>query len=251
MYRAAASGALLALVAGLAWPAPAASQLSVGPAVLPLRSADTAVTAVFTVRNEGDHPLELRVVPSDFDQAASGEHHFQPFGSAAHSCAGHWQVFPEELALAGGEQADVRLRLDAGAPTCWGIVFVRHLPTSSGTRAGFEAGVKVYVTAPGAKAALQVSRLTVEPLGDSLRVTVATGNAGDAAVRADGRVELRSLAGTTLARSAIPPYSLLPDHTRTMSIVTRRFPAGHYVAVAVIDSGDDYLVGGQTAFAVP
>lgn len=247
--------ALLACVTAL----PARAQFSAQPAILSLSSTDSATTTV-TVRNESTEEQQYRFVPYDFDQDAEGGHAFMPPGRNARSCAARLSVFPSGATLLPGERQEIRVRL-AGAPAaCWSVLFIQRVQRDAerGIHPGEQIAIKIYGFPPDARRAAEVTRVSAH--ADSATSTGAAGavveldirNTGEAPLRPQGSVELRTLGGQVVTSVAVDAFSVLPGHTRHMTVVARApLARGEYVAVPVLDVGADYLVGGQGRLQVP
>lgn len=249
---------LVTLVAGTAGPAHA--QFSAEPAILSLSPADSAVIATVTVRNESRAEQQYRFIPYDFDQDANGGHAFMPPGRNPSSCAARLSVFPSGATLLPGERQEIRVRLAAGPTACWSVLFVQLVQhdATRGIHPGEQIAIKVYGFPPDARRAAEVTSVTAhaDSLGaDGARAAVVEldiRNTGDAPLRPQGTLELRTLTGEVVSAVGVDAFSLLPGHTRHMTVVAHApLARGEYVAVPVLDVGADYLVGGQGRLTVP
>lgn len=247
---------LLACVLSL----PAGAQFSAQPAILSLSPTDSVTTATVTVRNESTAEQQYRFVPYDFDQDAEGGHAFMPPGRNARSCAARLSVFPSGTTLLPGERQEIRVRLASAPTACWSVLFIQRVQRDAerGIRPGEQIAIKIYGFPPDARRAAEVTRVSAR--ADSTTSNGAAGavveldirNTGEAPLRPQGTVEVRTLGGQLVAAVGVDAFSVLPGHTRHMTVVAHAPLAhGEYVAVPVLDVGADYLVGGQGRLQVP
>jgi hypothetical protein len=252
--------ALLALpgIVGMGRPSPAHGQFSVSPVILPIASSPDPTEATVMVRNNGTSPLQLRVVTADFDQALDGSHSTYAAGSHDRSCADRLEIVPDGLSVPAGVTQPVTLRLHPDAEpdsTCWSLVFIeKPPPEGTGPRAGLRIGVKVYgLAAEGGETAeitaASVSEADGESGGRSLEFTVHNPDAWP--VLARGTVELRDFEGSPRSQVAVEAFSVLPEHDRTVTVpLEADLAPGRYLAIPVLEYGDDGLMGAQVAFRV-
>ena len=143
--RCGAFGALVLGLAALAYATPAAAQFSAQPVILELRTADSASTTTFSVRNEGEAPLQLRIYAGDFDQPADGGHVFMEPGTHPRSCVERLRFFPDDIQLDPMQAGEVRVRMEPGDSTCWSMVFVQSVSRAeTGIQIAQRIGIKVY-----------------------------------------------------------------------------------------------------------
>lgn len=252
--------ALLALpgIVGMAWPVAAFGQFSVSPVILPIAHSPEATEATVMVRNNGASPLQLRIFAADFDQALDGSHSTFLAGSHDHSCADRLEIVPDGLSVAAGVTQPVTFRLLPGVDpdsTCWSLVFIeKPPPEGTGPRAGLRIGVKVYgLSARGGESAqitaASVSSGTGKVDGRMLEFTV--DNPDDWPVLARGTVEVRDFDGAPHGMVEVEAFSVLPDHERTLRVpLEAPLTPGRYLAIPVLEYGDDGLMGAQVAFRV-
>lgn len=229
---------------------PAHAQFSALPGVVHLGADAAPDGTVVQVRNEGDRVLQLRMYLSDYDQAESGEYALRAPGSGPGSCAGRLSFFPDNAVLGPGERQEVQVRVEPGA-ACWALLFVESAPEGAGqVRVANRIGVRV-LNSPAALERDGVVEEVAAAQADSLAVDVLFRNTGAAAVELRGTVEIRDLAGATIATAPVGPLGVLPAHARRFRTVLPPLPAGDYLAVPILEFGADWLAGGQTLFRVP
>lgn len=232
---------------------PAAGQFSAQPVILELRPASEVATARFSVRNESEGPLQLRMYAADFDQPEGGGHEFMEPGEHPRSCVSRLQFYPDNLSLEAGATGEVEVRMRPGGATCWSLVFVQSTTRSAtGIRVAQRIGVKVYGVSPRAHAEGEIRTARVEDdVEGGRRLWIEFANTGDRPLRPEGEVEIRSDAGVLLAVVPFAPFSVLPGRvTAATAMLDLPLEAGRYLAIPVLDFGGDYLAGGQAAFEI-
>jgi hypothetical protein len=219
--------------------APAAGQAVVSPLVV--ESSPSAIT----IANTGMQPLRLLMEPMDFDQDANGRTRFGAVGSSAHSCGDRLRLgeAPTQIPARGEVRIPVSVEPDGGP--CWGAVMVR---ISTGFAAAGRIGVKVYSLPAGAARTAEVS--SVRLARDSIHVEII--NTGPTPVRPRGRVEVRTLQGTTVATREIEAFGIHPGIRRSVALpLDPRVPAGPHVVLAIFDIGARDLLAGEVRIDVP
>lgn len=250
--------ALVALpgIVGLTRPVAALGQFSVSPVILPVPHSPETSEATLLVRNNGTSPLQLRVFAADFDQRLDGSHETLPAGSHERSCSHRLDIAPDGLSVPAGASQPVTLRLRPGVEgdsTCWSLVFIeKPPPEGAGPRAGLRIGVKVYGLSSSSTEAAEITAASVDSgqgAARSLEFTVRNPDAWP--VLARGTVELRDFDGKQHATVAVESFSVLPGHDRVVRVpLEADLPPGRYLAIPVLDYGEDGLVGAQVAFRV-
>lgn len=252
--RALPSPSVLLAALALVVTAPAASeaQFSVRP-VIHHYPAGSAATRELTVKNEADVTRQLRIYVADFDRDRAGEHSFLAAGEHERSCAGRMEVFPDQLVLDPGEAADVRITMQPAARTCWSVVFAETVEGSEkGVRIGRRIGAKVFGHGHGAEEDVSVDAVEASPAGDSVDVRFTVENTGGLPVRPEGTVEVRTVTGEVVGRRSLRPFGVLPGHGREVQVtVPASLGSERYLAVPILDTGGDHLIGGQASFRVP
>lgn len=243
---------LAALALVVAAPVASEAQFSVRP-VIHHYPAGSAATREVTVKNEADVTRQLRIYVADFDRDRDGEHSFLPAGEHERSCAGRMEVFPDQLVLDPGEAADVRITMQPAARTCWSVVFAETVEGGEeGVRVGRRIGAKVFGHGHGADEDVTVDAVEATPAGDSVEVRFTVENTGGLPVRPAGTVEIRTVTGKVVGRRELRPFGVLPGHGRDVRVtVPASLDPERYLAVPILDTGADHLIGGQGSFRVP
>jgi hypothetical protein len=241
-----------ALIVLLLAPAGAAAQFAVHPVLVDLDATSRVGTETVTVENQGGDPLEVVVYLSDYERTAEGDHVYVAFGEHENTCAGRLEAFPDQLSLAPGERGEIRLRLQPGSGTCWGMVFVeKRTRAPSGIMVAQRIGVKVLTESPGLAREGRVLGMAVDTTAEPAAL-VAFANEGGGSLNVRGEVEVRDLAGEIVGVVAVEPFQVLPGRQRRVRVpldgVT--LEPGRYILVAILDFGADYLAGGQAMLEV-
>lgn len=234
--------------------APAAAQFSAQPVIVEMRPGDESAWSTFAVRNEADELLQLRIYAADFDQTEDGSHRYMEPGTHPHSCGDRLRYHPDDLLLDEHESADVRVRMEPGASTCWSMIFVQSVRRSeTGMRIAQRIGIKVYGLGDAGRVEGEIASVAViaEPGAAGRSAIIDFVNRGDGPVRPEGGIELRTENGEVVAVVPVAPFSVLPGRVRRTTIpLDTALPPGRYLAIPVLDFGGDYLAGGQAAFRV-
>lgn len=239
--------ATLSLVSGAA---PATAQISVSPVIMQIASEAQPVNRAISVTNSGSAPLSLRFYAGDFEQEERGENLFAELGAFRHSCHDRIRVYPDGASVLPGETQSVRVDMEAGTEPCWSAVFVETTGlTAEGTLVRQRIAVKVYGVRPDARAEGEVTGVAMKVGDEGQSIVVTFRNLGEAPLRPEGKLEIRSFTGEVVATAQIEAFSVLPGRDRIVEIPMPGVPSiGEYVAVPVLDFGGTYLVGGQVAF---
>lgn len=226
----------------------AAAQLYVSPVIVEIPVDGVATYRTLTVTNAGAAPASVRFYVGDFDQEQSGEHRFSEPGMLPGSCARRIRVYPDGASLLPGETQSVRVDMEPDEVTCWSAVFVETAGmTAGGALVRQRVAAKVYGVPPTARREGEVIRVSLHESARTLGVTFR--NTGDAPLRPDGELEIRSFTGERVATVPIEAFSVLPGHERTLELPLPRIErAGEYLAIPILDFGGPYLAGGQLAF---
>lgn len=244
---------IIGLLAGLACllPSPVAGQFAVYPVQVQLEAEDRVATRAITVDNRSPEQLDVTVYLNDYDRAAAGEHSYLPLGEHGHSCAGRLEAFPDQLSLAPDETGEIRIRLEPGAGTCWGVVFVeKRTPTPSGVMVAQRIGVKVLAQADGLAREGQVLAVQADTTSEPAAF-IAFQNDGRGVLEVSGEIEVRTPAGEIVAVTDVESFKVLPGHRRRIRApMDVTLEPGRYLLVAILDFGADYLAGGQAMMEV-
>jgi len=230
----------------------------VSPVILPISYTTESSEATVMVRNNGSEAMQLRVFVADFDQRLDGGHETFPAGTHERSCAGRLEIVPDALSVPAGVTQPVTVRMRPGTQpdsTCWSLVFIeKPPPEGSGYRAGLRIGVKVYgLSATGSETAeitaASVAATAGSPASLTLRFTV--DNPDSWPILARGTVEVRDFGGRSRGTVEVESFSVLPEHERTVQVPFEAdLSPGRYLAIPVLEYGDDGLMGAQVAFRV-
>jgi hypothetical protein len=231
-----------------AHPAVVAGQFAVYPVVLTLETGSEPVFTSFTVENHAGSALELSIYASDYDRAGDESHAYIHFGEHEHSCAGRLEAVPAQIGVPAGERAEVRLRLDAGPETCWGMIFVEHrAPGALGVTVAQRIAVKVIGQPAGLARSGAVLGLAQDTTAEPA-VRIAFENQGPGVLLPRGELEIHTLEGEVVGVVPVAPFKVLPQRRRILRVPLNgmELPPGRYVAVGIVDFHGDYLAGGQT-----
>jgi P pilus assembly chaperone PapD len=263
-------------VIGLLLPAVAAGQVAVEDLEvhLRLRGAGEAVTQVIPIKNEQDRPQQVRISLGDWYRDSVGRNVFVAAGTTPGSCGERVQVFPTNLQIAAGATEMVRVAYTPMAtdPGCWSVVFIetvsppRAAPTGQGSHLTVEirTGVKVYVHRPDATIDGTVESAEVgffwrraDPRGssrDTVQVREAVvrfANTGTGHLRVRTVLELRDSNAALVRSGDGPEYYVTPGAVVNMHFVIPALPPGDYVAIILLDYGDDEISAAQIDFRIP
>ncbi len=249
--------ALLALSGLFAFASPEANaQFSVTPTILSVEPSQTDVGSLVRVRNEGSSTLSMRVYTKDFDQDSLGTHSLTTPGTSANGCGNRISLVPAAFELPPGQDqlVSIRLQSDSGEPaTCWSLVFIESPPPADqvGIRVGARIGVKLFGLAEGGTREGVIENADVEDLGNEQVIRLKLANRGSWPLLARGSVEIVDLDGVSAATARIERTTVLPSRTRMIEVpLDSPLEPGRYVAVSLIDLGDEELIGAQVAFRV-
>lgn len=254
--------------------APLRAQLTVDQLEITISpSANGRVMSSFIVRNGGKKPMQATVTREDWDRAENGDNRFVPSGSTGKSCGATLNFFPTTFRLEPGASQIVRLAADAAnspPKECWDIFFVEELaqhwnPTRSGLRYIFRTGVKVYVAPTGLKRDASIIDMSMSSESSRLasqsttsasppakqRIAIQFRNSGQVHLAAKGRIEFRRLDNSIAMQIPIAEFPTLPGALRRIELeVPPTFPAGSYIALALIDFGGAEIAAGQLELTI-
>jgi len=233
---------------------PLAAQFAVSPVIVQLPHDPAGATTLLRIDNEGEDVMQFRVYAADFDQDRFGDHRFAAAGTLPRSCAARMHFAPDALTVPAGSGSVVRVGLDPGTdPTCWSMLFVEAPAAGTGAvRINQRIGVKVYGLGPEPGADGELVSASVQPAGDSVKVSFAFRNPGDWPLRPSGAVEIRDAGGAVVTTATVPAFSVLPGHERLLHVDLPLESArpGRYLAVPILDFGADHLAGAQVDFRI-
>ena len=237
----------------LSTPGAAAAQFAVYPVSLELEATGRVAARSVTVENQGSETLEVRIYPSDYDRAPSGDHRYVRFGEHERSCSGRLETFPDQLALGPGERGEIRIRMQPGSAVCWGIVFVeKRTVAPTGLTMAQRIGVKVLAEPDGLPREGRVLGVAADTTSEPAAL-VAFENQGQAVLDITGEVEVRDMTGEVVGVAEAEPFQVLPGRQRRVRVPLDgvALGPGRYVLVAILDLGAEYLAGGQALLEVP
>lgn len=249
-------GGLVAAGAILLVPRTTAAQVAVSPAIVHFDFSSTddgSATRTLRVHNRSDSTVRVRLYQRDFRQLRDGTHRFSEAGSTRHACAPITRVLPSQLRIEPGERSSVRVRMNSVESTCWGVVFAEPVPRErSRVTVKKRVGVKIYGLPPGGSGPRgRIEDVSVSVEADSLTAQLTVTNTGRVPLRPRGRLELRDVDGTVIARREMLPFSVLPRSERRVTVRAPRVSSpGTYLAVPVLALEDGTLLGGQEPFTV-
>jgi hypothetical protein len=249
-----AARVVLVLVASLVGATSLRAQVAVSPATVTLQDTADAATSI-VVRNEGTTVVQLKVYAGDFDQNADGSHAFTDLRSHASSCADRLEFGPGALTLQPGAVGSVTVRLAGGGATCWSMIWLESaMPATGGVHVAQRVGVKVHAATGSAQPMARFLDVFVPDETSSARggITLSLENDGTLPLRPEGRIEIRTFAGETVAEVPVLAFSLLPGRIRDLLVPfdTSALPAGDYLAIPILDIGAPSLLAAQREFTV-
>lgn len=240
-------------VYALAWqlallaPAGLSAQFAVHPVLVDLEATSRVGQETVTVENQGAETLEVQVYLSDYDRTPSGDHRYLAFGDHSNSCAGRLEAFPDQISLAAGERGEIRLQLQPGAGTCWGIVFVeKRSRAASGITVAQRIGVKVMAEPHDLVREGRVVGMAADTTAEPAAMLTFE-NEGSGSLTVWGEVEIRDVASEVVGVVTVEPFQVLPGRQRWIRtpLTGVTLEPGAYLMVAILDFGAEYLAGGQ------
>ena len=222
-------------------------------------------TATFRVMNDGTETIRILVSIADWNRNLKGENQFfeeeTEKGSIARSCADWLTVSPPQLDIKPGQIREINVYVAVPPEiegTYWAIVFVEGSPSpavAKGTQVSVipRFGVKIYETPPGtARKSGKVSQMKLIET-NPLKMEMIFQNTGNVDLKAEGRLEIRDVTGSTIREILIEKFPILPGAKRLLEIEDKEKPplsTGSYQTLGIIDYGDENLVAGQLIFEI-
>jgi P pilus assembly chaperone PapD len=256
---------VLALLGFLAAPRSASAQLSVDELEVFLRPGTSGqTTGVIRVTNDTDKAVQAMLEVQDWNRDEGGANHFHPLGSTKGTCRDKVKVFPASLRIDAHRTEPVRITYEGDAAgSCWAIVFLQtnEPPKASSTQSQItyviRTGVKVYVEPETAKREGDVDSVSVVQLNasptDSTKVpgvSVLFHNTGQAHLKPNGAVEVRSADNQVVAKMDISEFPIAPGDTRRINLALPNIKPGRYIALALLDYGGTEIAAGQLEFEI-
>jgi hypothetical protein len=237
---------------------------------LEVRAGETGATVV-TIKNTGQRSLTLKLYLCDSEYSPDWQEADRPAASLERSCASWIRLEEGLLEIGPGEVRRVALGMDvpgSAGGSYWTKLYIEEISTPEGVRRQMAGrtyrvfmkqrmGIRIWEDVPGTaiRDAL-VSEVAVRPgeAAGSRSIGVRVENAGNAVLRCQGRVELRTSAGAvaeTLSLGSKGEFLLFPGGRRNLAAASAlRLPPGTYTALAVVDFGGDHLVAGEDVFRI-
>ncbi len=252
--------------------APLSAGFSVAPLMLEFTTEPLQTdTAVVQIRNNDDAPLRLKLYQKDFVMQRNGEESELDPGVVPRGCSAWVSLNPSGiLELKPGEAREVRITMttpQSSFGTYWSKFFVEQLsrPKPIEQKRG-DTTMQIYIKQRWEVRIHNTVPNTGERLGDIVtmhaiedttapeKIVVAFENQGDILLRCNGHVAVKDNEGKTLQTIPIGDdgyFAVYPGTTRELAVEpSDDLPSGHYLAVAVVDYGDDDLVAGELVFNV-
>jgi len=236
---------------------------------------DGQATRQLEISNTSDKPAEINVFAADWVQDENGAvDAVDPrTAKAADSATGWITVNPQRFVLNKGEKKVVvvsfalpKTASEMPLKEYRSMIFTETTETKEQTASsGREVrirmvgriGTKVFVRNPAGQARLDCEVTNVKETSREgergLEIQVA--NHGNEHIQSDGsQVAFRDNTGATIDTLPISPFSVLPDHRRTVFLElpqagkSKLEKGKHYSVLAVIDYGGSDLVAGELGF---
>lgn len=261
--------AILAILSVLAIASPAQAQIGaeISPANAHVSAAPgTTLNGSLSVKNPTDVPISLAVGPSDFVLEPNNGIVPLPVGSLSTSMAPWMTVSSSSVNLQPG--ASTMLRYTISVPSTakpgshWGMILFQAntgpASGSSGNAVGMGVGVQVafviYVDIGTLNPDGRVTDITLSG-GAGMNPQVATvtfQNTGDAYMRLQGRLEIRTTKGSLVGTYQLPVKASLPTGVTALEVtLDPKLGAGDYLATAILDYGSPARIAGQAELHVP
>lgn len=230
-------------------------------------------TQAIKVHNGGKTPLSIKAYLGDFIRDQYGKEKKLGAGSHKRSCARWIEISPLEFKLPPGETKTVRFTMtipEDAAGAYWTNIFFSQVvkPKPRVPEKGksiFQISValkyriRVLENVPGTlKKMGRIVDMITKPYeqDDSLIVDVVFENTGNSILHPGGKVEIKNENGETVKTLSLinkgdPPFQVYPGSKRIVHARTKeKLPPGSYIALAIIDYGDEDLVAGEMEFEV-
>jgi hypothetical protein len=236
---------------------------------------DGRTTRQLEIANTGDKPADINVFAADWVQDENGavDAVDSRAAKAPDSATGWITVNPQRFTLNKGEKKVVVISFalpksaaEMSLKEYRSMIFtetteIKEQAPSPGREVRIRMigriGTKVFVRNPEGQARLDCEVTNVKEASREgergLEIQVA--NHGNEHIQSDGsQIAIRDDAGATIDTVAISPFSVLPEHKRTVYLELPKpgksplVKGKHYSALAVIDYGGSDLVAGELGF---
>lgn len=209
-------------------------------------------------------PMEVMVNLSDVLLAPDGSIVYLEPDSQPRSLASWITVSPLQFELTVEERRELRYTIevpeDTTPGTYWGLLFFESRPITEsedenpeqgfGVRTRVRVGHTVYVNVGQIARDGQIAGIRHEPSADEMRI--AFQNTGNGVIRLAGEVEIRSTDGQRVHSLELSNEVSFPGSTHDLAVpLPGPLSSGDYVALAVLDYGEDSVVAGESEFTVP
>jgi len=226
------------------------------------------VSSSFEIGNNEGKPLSLSIGAIDWHQSESGGLRLLEPGTLERSMANWIEVSPRQFVLDVDvvQKVDFTVTVPEGVSGSFWVGLLIEVEDEAavgtgGDTVGLSLGtnflVKIFVDIiPGQQPNAQLKGVQQRGL-NPLTMQVNLANTGNIQLEGiKGRVEIRNLEGDTIKSMPIREFSILPGDTRHILAVDQEaelgeiLASGRYLALAVIDIGEDFLLGGQLVFEI-
>lgn len=248
----------------------AAAQVSVE--VSPLRVELTAgpgssTTQAITVANDGQEPIRVRAIATDWDLSKDGAPQFEGVREGGPYSATSWiRVAPPETVIEAGKETTVRFSLavpsslqPGGYRT--GVLF-EFGPLTNPAARGHEVMFKsriatlIYITVGQPPMAADLTDLAIRNVGPQTQVVATIKNSSRRYVRTRGTLVLSDQTGRNVREVPVPDLPLLPESEREVAITVvdpekqLTVAPGDYKVEVRIDVGLPAVLVGETSLKV-
>lgn len=240
-----------------------------GVGVSPGRSELTSnAGAVLTQELAVDNPsrttvLDVSVYLSDVLLGPDGSMLYLEAGMNPRSLAPWTSVNPLLFTLQPGAAERVAYTItvppDAASGTYWGIIFFESRPRVEeaetqgiGVTTLVRVGHTVYVTVGEASRQGAIAGIRFDDVTPPGVIRVTFQNSGDALIRLDGRIEIRSTTGELVQVLSIDDAPSFPGATHDLVVpISEPITSGEYIVLAVLDTGGTTVIAGEGQVKVP
>jgi hypothetical protein len=223
-----------------------------------------SVSGSFEVTNNSQQSRQFTVAVKDYDRGSDCGLILLSPGTHPRSLARFLFVTPLTFSLDPGQKQSIayNIKIPNGAvgPHWAAVVVTSPLPASSpqgpiSITQNEQFIIKIRQTDPtnavnnGRLIGMQV----LPPDKDQpLRVMIDYQNIGTTFQQPTGQLQIIDAGGRTVATVNIDPFPVLPSGECKLEIpMPQNLPSGDYLALAILDFGGDFLLGGQAQFKVP
>ncbi len=225
-------------------------------------------TGEMRLENMSPAAEKVRLYLEDWDKLPDGNDVSLQAGTGDRSCSDWIAVSGKTTELPGNSRDIVKYSIDVplnASGSYWTSIMLEgvEMPDSRDNaektmqimiKTKFRYAVRVFVNVmkdrhpDGAISGVTINKNSES--GSRYRAIVRFKNSGNTLLKPGGFVEIRNMDGVTIGRTEIPSkYYVVPGREREITTVfDGSFPAGEYIALAVLDIGTDRLIAGETHF---